>query len=148
MTTSNLGLGSLQVVFVIQSGKLELKALLLASSLRQELGEAVRLVAACPQHADWGELDAATRAVLRELNVELIAFEPTFAPGYVIGNKVDALAWMADDRLSVFVVSDMLCLGAFASDELRGQGAKKQLTLAGKPADLRTWGSEAQWKCL
>lgn len=148
MTTSNLGLGSLQIVFVIQAGELELKALLLASSLRQELGEAVRLVAACPQHADWGELDAATRAVLRELNVELIAFEPTFAPGYPIGNKIDALALLADGRPSVFLDSDMLCLGSFAMDELLGQGAEKQLTLAAKPADLRTWGSEAQWQCL
>ena len=148
MTASHPGLGNLQIVFVIQAGELELKALLLASSLRQKLGQDVRLVAACPQHADWGDLDEATSSVLRELKVELLAFTPTFAPGYPIGNKIDALALLDDGRPSVFLDSDMLCLGSFTADDLLGQGAHEQLTLAAKPADLRTWGSDGQWERL
>src|SRR5690554_2033805 len=147
MTASGPGAG-LQVVFVIQAGELALKALLLASSLRHKLGQEVRLVAACPQHADWGRLDTATLAVLRQLDIELVPFVPSFAPEYPIGNKIDALGLLEEERPSVFLDSDMLCLSSFTVEQLLPDSAGRKLSLAAKPADLRTWGSDQQWTLL
>lgn len=147
MTASGPAAG-LQVVFVIQAGELALKALLLASSLRHKLGQEVRLVAACPQHADWGRLDTATLAVLRQLDIELVPFVPSFAPEYPIGNKIDALGLLEEERPSVFLDSDMLCLSSFTVEQLLPDSAGRKLSLAAKPADLRTWGSDQQWTLL
>jgi len=139
---------ALQIVFVVQQGELELKAILLASSLRSWLGEDVRLVAACPEYGQWGALEEGTRQVLRELDVDLIAFVPDFAPDYPIGNKIGALALLEEGRPSIFLDSDILCLAPFRAEQILPAGAEQQLTLAAKPADLRTWGTEEQWQLL
>ena len=91
----------IQIVFVIQRGELALKALLLAYSLRRYLGVGPRLVAACPDYADWGDLDTAVRSTLQQLNVELLHFIPEFAPDYPIGNKVSALALLNEQQPAV-----------------------------------------------
>ena len=134
-----------QLVFVIQRGELALKALLLAYSLRRHLGLAPRLVAACPEYADWGALDTAVLTTLQQLNVELLHFIPEFAPDYPIGNKVSALGLLNNDQPAIFLDSDMLCLAPWLASELLPATASEQLSLAAKPADLHTWGSPAQW---
>lgn len=137
-----------QIVFVIQRGELALKALLLAYSLRKHLSATARLVAACPDYADWGDLDAAVLNCLQELNVELLRFTPQFAPDYPIGNKVSALALLEEQQAGIFLDSDMLCLAPWAITELLPKQTSQQLSLAAKPADVLTWGSEQQWAQL
>lgn len=139
---------SLQIIFVIQAGELELKALLLGFSLRRRLGPQVRLVAACPQHANWGELQDDTLKLLRQLDIELLPFTPTFAPDYPIGNKIDAMGLLDDNRPALFLDSDILCLRGFEAGHILPADSSQNLTLAAKPADLRTWGSEQQWQVL
>ena len=49
-------------VFVCQSGELEIKATLLAASLRRQFGRRVDLVAAIPQpEVRWGKISETTR---------------------------------------------------------------------------------------
>lgn len=140
---------SLQIVFVIQAGELALKALLLGFSLRCQLGPHVRLVAACPQHADWGDLQPDTLALLQQLGIELQPFTPTFAPDYPIGNKIDAMGLLEENRPALFLDSDILCLRRFNVEQVLPAATQgKGLTLAAKPADLQTWGSESQWRVL
>lgn len=138
----------IQIAFVIQRGELALKALLLAYSLRRYLGAGPRLVAACPDYADWGDLDTAVCSTLQQLNVELLHFTPEFAPDYPIGNKVSALALLDNQQPAAFLDSDMLCLAPWVSSELLPEQAAQELSLAAKPADVKTWGSDAQWAQL
>ena len=135
----------MQIVFVIQRGELALKALLLAYSLRKQLGATPRLVAACPDYADWGTLNTDVLAVLQQLKVELLHFTPQFAPDYPIGNKVSALALLNEQQPAMFLDSDMLCLAPWKSTDIIPLEAAEQLSLAAKPADLQTWGNEQQW---
>lgn len=138
----------MQIVFVIQAGELELKALLLGWSLRNKLGSHVRLVAACPQYENWGDLPGSTLALLAKLRIELQFFTPSFAPEYPIGNKIDALALLDDGCPALFLDSDMLCLESFSSDAIFSVGSEQQFTVAAKPADVLTWGSDQQWDLL
>lgn len=147
MSKASLG-NSLQIVFVIQAGELTLKALLLGFSLRRLLGAHVRLIAACPQYSDWGDLPSATLKLLRQLDIELRPFTPTFAPEYPIGNKIDAMGLLDDSGPAVFMDSDILCLRSFTAEQLLPAAADAPLALAAKPADLSTWGSEQQWQLL
>lgn len=139
---------SVQIVFVIQRGELALKALLLAYSLRKHLGATARLVAACPDYADWGALEASVLTTLQKLKIELLHFTPEFAPDYPIGNKVSALGLLNDDQPAIFLDSDMLCLAPWTITEMLPIQASQQLSLAAKPADVLTWGSQQQWAQL
>lgn len=142
---NHAAVSTVQLVFVIQRGELALKALLLAYSLRRHLGNEPRLVAACPDYADWGDLDTEVLHTLQKLNVELLQFTPEFAPDYPIGNKVSALALLNEQQPAVFLDSDMLCLAPWSAHELLPVSAAEQLSLAAKPADMQTWGSAEQW---
>ena len=131
----------MNIVFVVQRGELELKALLLAWSLRRSHGQALHLYAACPQYADWGEIDGRTRAALVRLNVQLLTFTPAFAPSYPIGNKLGLLGMLPPGEPALFLDSDMLSLGAWDPAALLGEDA-----VAAKAADMGTWGDEARWR--
>lgn len=139
---------TVQLVFVIQRGELALKALLLAYSLRKQLAGTVRLVAACPDYADWGALDSQVLSALQQLNVELLHFTPEFAPDYPIGNKISALGLLNEQQPALFLDSDMLCLAPWTLAEVLPAQAAEHLSLAAKPADVLTWGSQEQWAQL
>ncbi len=131
----------MNVIFIVQRGELEIKALLLAWSLRQSHGKRLSLYAACPEHADWGEIATATHEALQRLGVQVVRFKPGFAPHYPIGNKVGLLKLLPEGEPGLFLDSDMLSLERWEPETLlRG------CAVAAKPADLGTWGNEQRWQ--
>lgn len=125
----------MNLVFVCQRGELELKALLLACSLRATHGANLRLFAACPDYHDWGHLHPHTDNLLGRLGVTRLNFVPPFGESYPIGNKLAALALLPDDEPGCFLDSDMLSLSGWNLT-----GLLAQTVSAAKPADLATWG--------
>jgi len=131
----------LNIVFVCQKGELELKALLLAWSLRKTHGMAVNLIAACPDYKDWSDLSALTLSALKELSVEIKKFTPVFGSDYPIGNKISALGLLPENAVGCFLDSDMLSLSHWSLEE-----ALKNNESGAKPADLGTWGNQSSWQ--
>lgn len=131
----------MNIVFVCQKGELELKALLLAWSLRKTHGMTVNLIAACPEYKDWSDLSALTFGALKELSVEVKKFTPTFGSDYPIGNKISALGLLPENAIGCFLDSDMLSLSHWNLEE-----ALKNNESAAKPADLGTWGNQDSWQ--
>ena len=131
-------------VFVCQSGELEIKALLLAASLRRNLRCEYELIAAVPTPASiWGELAPQTRALLEQLGVRIEAIVNPLAADYPIGNKLACLVVPTDADKIVFLDSDILCLRDF------GQPDCLEVPFAAKPADLRTFAAAAEaWQPL
>jgi hypothetical protein len=69
-------------VFVCQAGELEIKAGLLAASLRIRLGESPDLVAAVPVPGGrWGDPHPGTKALLEELAVRLVEIRNRISSG-------------------------------------------------------------------
>lgn len=101
-----------RIVFVCQSGELEIKAALLAVSLREVLGTASQLIAAIPEPtALWGGLSALTYQLLAELGVDLLPIANPFGLRYPIANKIAALAAL-DNGPALLLDSDIVCLHA------------------------------------
>ena len=105
------------IVAVVQSGRLQFEALLLAASLRRSSpGFAGRLFLAEPQHGgawprDPAVTDPAIRAMLQDLGATFLPFEARhFGQKYPNGNKIEALAHLPDEPF-VFLDTDTLILG-------------------------------------
>ncbi|WP_100655930.1 sulfotransferase family protein [Alteromonas flava] len=130
------------IVFVCQAGELELKGLLLAASLRKYGNLAnVDLVAAVPSPDVWGDLSAQTHQALADLSVRKVIIESPFGRDYPIGNKLAAIGVSTQASVTVFMDSDILCLGPLDFNQLKTNGLKA------KPADLNTYqGSPKQWE--
>lgn len=108
------------IFFVCQRGNLELKARILASSLRHfSTNSSVRLTACVPTS---GDISINTRSLFRQLDVNIQMFEPQLWSSfdYPIGNKLDAsVAVMGNDRTAgVFIDTDMLALRQFDIEDL------------------------------
>jgi hypothetical protein len=131
----------LNIVFVCQKGELELKALLLAWSLRKTHGLAVNLIAACPEYKDWSDLSPITLSVLKELSVDIKKFTPMFGSDYPIGNKISALGLLPENAVGCFLDSDMLSLSFWGLE-----GVLKNNDSVAKPADVGTWGNLDSWQ--
>jgi hypothetical protein len=131
-------------VFVCQAGELEVKALLLAASLRRFLHPAAELIAAVPTPSDvWGELSADTRAQLQAFGATIVPIVNPIGVDYPIGNKLSCIDVPATAQRIVFLDSDMLCLRDFGDPELL------RVPFAAKPADLRTFAGGADaWRPL
>jgi hypothetical protein len=131
-------------VFVCQAGELELKALLLASSLRRNLQADHELIAAVPTPAQcWGEIAAETRVLLQQLRVRIVPIANPIDPDYPIGNKLACLDVGASAGKICFLDSDILCLREL------GDPACLRVPFAAKPADLRTFAAAAAaWQPL
>jgi len=131
-------------IFVCQAGELELKALLLAASLRRVLGGNVFLIAAVPTPAEvWGELSADTRTQLREFDVTIVPIANPLDTDYPIGNKLACIDVPTAAERIVFLDSDILCLRDFGDPEFL------RVPFAAKPADLRTFAGGAEaWRPL
>jgi hypothetical protein len=125
-------------VFVCQSGELEVKALLLAASLRRFIRTECELVATVPGPASvWGELSASTRETLHALRVRIEPIVNPIGIDYPIGNKLACLAVPTAAEKIVFLDSDILCLRDLPDD------TRMATAFAAKPADLRTFSASA-----
>lgn len=126
-------------VFVCQAGELEIKALLLAASLRRFLRCEHELIAAVPTPAStWGELADETRELLQRLGVRIEPIANPIDPDYRIGNKLACLDVPTRASTIVFLDSDILCLRDFGEPDCLRVG------FAAKPADLRTFAAGAE----
>jgi hypothetical protein len=131
-------------VFVCQAGELEIKALLLAASLKRFLRCDFELIAALPTPASiWGELTAETRELLQQLGVRIEPIVNPIDPDYKIGNKLACFDVPTRADRIVFLDSDILCLRDF------GEPDCLRVPFAAKPADLRTFAAGADaWQPL
>ncbi|WP_395338799.1 sulfotransferase family protein [Ningiella sp. W23] len=130
------------IVFVCQAGELELKALLFAASLRcnAELSS-IDLVAAVPQPSMWGALSNDTEALITSLSIRKVYIDSPFGKAYPIGNKLAAIGVKTDAPVTLFVDSDILCLGKVPLEELLTSNMKA------KPADLVSFTRNIeQWR--
>ena len=99
--------------FVCQSGELEIESMLLASSLRLQMGEDIDLVACIPQpESVWGALSATTLALLDELHIRQAPIRNPIDPSYPIGNKLGCLGVATTAARTIFLDSDIICLKA------------------------------------
>jgi hypothetical protein len=120
-------------VFVCQSGELEIKATLLAASLRRQFGHRVDLVAAVPQpEARWGKISDTTRTLLEQLGVRLIQVFNRVNEEYGYANKIDCLNVKTTAAKTIFLDSDILCLRPVSDDAFPA-------VFNAKAADLPTW---------
>ena len=105
------------IVAVVQSGRLQYEALLLAASLRARSPHLEgKLYLAEPQRGplwrrDPAVTDPAVREMLQELGAEFLPFEPAiFGEKYPYGNKIETLAYLPDAPF-LFLDTDTLILG-------------------------------------
>lgn len=136
-------------VFVVQEGALELKAMLLAASLKQQLRCNHELVAAIPHPRErWGWPAESTLEFLEYLGVRLEPIRNGFASDYPIGNKVSCLGVRTSADMRIFLDSDMLALRPFTG--LFATGAWRTETQFGAvPAEMDTFGAtEALWRFI
>ncbi len=132
------------LVFVCQAGELEIKALLLAASLRRFLRCDYELIAALPTPAStWGELAPETRELLQQLRVRIEPIVNPIDPDYKIGNKLACFDVPTRAERIVFLDSDILCLRDLGDPDCL------RVPFAAKPADLRTFAAGAEaWQPL
>lgn len=124
------------IVFICQAGELELKALLLAASLRANLVQkTIELIAAVPDPSIWGDISQQTRKLLKELDVREQIVDSPFGKAYPIGNKIAAMGVPTNASTTVFLDSDILCSNQLDITDLLTKGMKA------KPADLSTFCS-------
>jgi hypothetical protein len=121
MTDTPAARQSFNLMAVVQSGRLQYEALLLAASLRATNPDcAGKLYLAEPQqNAAWPKdprvTDKAVRAMLQELGAEFLPFEAkVFGHHYPQGNKIEALAALPDAPF-LFLDTDTLITGDFAT---------------------------------
>jgi hypothetical protein len=102
------------ISFVCQRGDLEIKALLLAASLRRFLTCNAELIACLPEpESQWGAVSPEALRVLASLGVRTVAIRNVIDDAYPIGNKVTCLDVATDADRMVFLDTDILCLEPF-----------------------------------
>jgi hypothetical protein len=107
-------------VFVCQAGELEIKSMLLATSLQRFLRCNYELVAAIPQPtSQWGQISASTQALMQTLGVRSVPITNSIDLNYPIGNKVACLGIESSADKIVFLDSDILCLREFSPQNQR-----------------------------
>lgn len=106
------------LLIVVQAGRLEFQAIILAASLRHAApGFAGRLIVAEPQpEGAWSGHDTRigedTRALLASLGAEIVPFVAChFGASYPHGNKIEALSVLPPDEPFVFFDTDTLITG-------------------------------------
>lgn len=126
------------IVFVCQQGELEIKSVLLATSLKRYLQADYECVAAIPEPAKrWGQVSPLTLTLLKQLGVRFAPITNRIADDYPIGNKVAALGIETTAPMRIFLDSDILCLREFDLDRLLPAFIENpRAILSIKPADL------------
>jgi hypothetical protein len=147
--------GGLNVMAVLQAGRLQYEAVLLAASLARVAAPGVRLWLAEPQPGPlWPEdprvTDSATRALLEELGARFLPFESRhFGAAYPHGNKIEALAALPEGEPFLYLDTDTLVLGDLAevpfdfdrpAASLRVEGSWPVVPLYG-PGYAGIWGA-------
>lgn len=131
------------IVFVVHGGELEIKAALLACSLRYRLGDEVEIIAAlATPESVWGSISDHSRTLYRKLNIALREIENPFGADYPIGNKFAAVGIEPTRPYTLFLDSDILCWQAFdVSDLLKHDACVKPADLALVPKHQNFWQS-------
>jgi hypothetical protein len=129
-------------VFVCQAGELEIKAVLLAASLRRQLGASVELIAALPEpERVWGRPSAATLSMLARLNLRVVSITNPVSPDFPHGNKIACLSVPHERPKLVLLDSDVLCLRSMPDDP------RLHAPLSMKPADEHAFGGAPdEWR--
>lgn len=144
------------IMAVVQGGRLQFEAILLAASLRETNPDfAGRLILAEPQHnAFWdktpGVTSAEARACLKDLGAEIVPFEnKVFGASYPYGNKIEALSILPEGEPFLFLDTDTLITGDLFSvpfdfdrptASMKREGTWPTLELYG-PGYEQIWGS-------
>lgn len=130
----------LSIVFVCQAGDLEIKAGLLAASIRQfHSASEVELIACTPHISGVAENPGThTESLFSELDVSIRHIDSPFGESYPIGNKMAALAVPTRADRTLFLDTDILCLAPLAISGL------SEADIQFKPVDLHTF--EIQWQ--
>ncbi len=144
------------ILAVVQGGRLQYEAILLAASLRENSpGFRGRLILAEPQPGPLWDRDPRinnpdARALLKRLGAEIVPFDSRlFGSSYPYGNKIEALRVLPENRPFLFVDTDTLFLGEIAdvpfdfdrpSASMRREGTWPVIELYG-PGYTATWKS-------
>lgn len=112
-------------VFICQKGELEIKSLLLALSLKQNIRGRSEIIAAIPaSNQEQLSPSHSTLELLQKLNVRIEHFENTLTAnspnekhGNLIANKIFCLNIPTDADTLIFLDSDMLCLQEINTNE-------------------------------
>jgi hypothetical protein len=124
------------VCFCVHSGELEIKALLLAVSLRKYWPAEVELIGCIPENPASGGLSIGARHAFESLDVRLVSITNPIGADYPIGNKLLGLDVPTSADRVIFLDSDILALEAVKEEDLAtvfGEG------FVAKPADLATF---------
>ena len=132
---------SLSIIFIVDGERLEAQSLLLVSSLfrQHRANPGVSLIAYMPA-ASFGQLSPATRAMYDSCGVSVRALrDPAglWKKDYPHGNKLLALAEPRGSDASLFLDTDMVCLGRLDDLDYTRTG-----TVFAVPEGVPTWGQE------
>lgn len=132
------------VIFICQSGDIEIKSILLALSLKDHVGPEVELIAAIPRPGDQTYYPSIkAKSLLNALNVKTIEFENPYLKnkkvetGDLFTNKSFCLNISCQGKYIIFLDSDILCLNKFSLSEelLEPDFLAKQVDFA----NVRNW---------
>ena len=129
-------------VFVCQAGELEIQAMLLAASLRQQFGYTPECIAAIPQpESHWGTLSEETLSLIDTLKLRTVPITNPVDQHYGIANKIACLDIETEADVLIFLDSDILCLQPFLPEN------HFHAQFHAKPADLATFTKDtALWQ--
>ena len=121
-------------VFVCQQGELEIKSMLLAASLKENLRCNYELIAAIPQpESRWGKISENTEKLIKKLGIRKVEIENQIDLNYPIGNKVSCFGIESGADKIIFLDSDILCVRNFNPEKYLIH------SFNAKPADLPTF---------
>jgi len=134
------------VCFCVHSGELEIKALLLAASLRKHWPAELELIGCIPEDAEFGGLSDDSRQTFHSLGVCLVNVPNPIGANYPIANKLLCLDVATEADRIIFLDSDIVAMRNASVSELEatfGEG------FVAKPADLATFkGDHATWQSI
>ncbi len=105
-------------VFICQQGELELKSMLLAATLKENLRGNYELVAAIPEPKSlWGEISPLTKRLIEQFEIRTEGIKNEIDINYPIGNKVSCFNIQTEADKIIFLDSDHICLKPFSPEE-------------------------------
>jgi len=128
---------SISFFFVMDGVRFEASAILLAESLRNTLGNGPQIIAYVPENK-IATIQRVTRRMLEVLNVDICGFNSEqleWTPSYPHGNKILASCARRSSDLSVFLDTDIVCLG-----DLEFDGVTSNTSVFAVPEGVPTWG--------
>jgi hypothetical protein len=126
---------NLAVCFCLHAGELEIKAILLAASLKKYWPADVELIGCVPENSQFGGLTNDSAQILDSLGVRLTSVSNPIGPDYPIGNKLLCLDIETGADRILFLDSDIIALRPVSRDRLNSELGEG---FAAKPADIAT----------